>query len=51
MLLRFVINDKGDLSQIEIVEGATNRYNAEAVRVLIHMPHWEQARQFGNQYL
>ncbi|HSP11411.1 MAG TPA: TonB family protein [Salegentibacter sp.] len=47
VILRFTINTEGDLSEIQIVEGAPHRYNAEAVRVLSKMPQWTPSRRFG----
>ena len=47
VVLRFTINPEGDLSEIQIIEGAPHRYNAEAVRVLGQMPKWTPTRHFG----
>lgn len=47
VILRFTINPEGDLSEIQIVEGAPHRYNAEAVRVLSKMPRWTPTKRFG----
>ncbi|HEY9183809.1 MAG TPA: TonB family protein [Salegentibacter sp.] len=48
VVLKFTINPEGDLSEIQIVDGAPHRYNAEAVRVLSQMPRWTPTRRFGN---
>jgi TonB family protein len=45
--LIFTINTEGYLSEIQIVEGAPHRYNAEAVRVVSNMPKWKPTRHFG----
>ena len=47
VILKFTINPAGDLSEIQIVEGAPHRYNAEAVRVLTIMPRWNPTKRFG----
>ncbi|MBZ9630506.1 TonB family protein [Salegentibacter sp. LM13S] len=47
VVLRFTINPEGDLSEIQIIEGAPHRYNAEAVRVLTQMPQWSPTQHFG----
>lgn len=47
VVLMFTINPDGDLSEIQIVDGAPHRYNAEAVRVLTKMPKWNPTRRFG----
>ncbi len=48
VVLRFTINPEGDLSEIQIVEGAPHRYNAESVRVLSKMPRWTPTKRFGD---
>lgn len=47
VVLMFTINPDGDLSEIQIVDGAPHRYNAEAVRVLTKMPKWNPTKRFG----
>jgi len=47
VILRFTINPDGYLSEIQIVDGAPHRYNAEAVRVLTKMPKWNPTKRFG----
>ncbi|SKB60692.1 TonB protein C-terminal [Salegentibacter salinarum] len=49
VILKFTINPEGDLSEIQIVEGAPHRYNAESVRVLANMPKWNPSIRFGEQ--
>lgn len=45
--IRFVITEKGDITNVVVLRGFGPSYNKEAVRVVKMMPRWTPGRQNG----
>lgn len=47
VLVQFVVNEDGSISNIEILQGGVPEFEREAVRVVSGMPKWKPGRQNG----
>ena len=45
--LKFTVTRKGEIKDIEILRGVSNRIDKEAIRVLKAMPKWSPGKQRG----
>ena len=45
--LSFIIDEEGKLSEIEVIRGAAERYNHEAIRIMKASPPWIPGKAFG----
>ncbi len=45
--VRFVVNEDGSISEVELIRGANSALNAEALRVVSAMPRWKPGKQGG----
>jgi protein TonB len=45
--LKFVVNELGDISRIDILQGLNEECDAEAIRVVKLMPRWKPGKQNG----
>ncbi|MDR3680338.1 MAG: energy transducer TonB [Flavipsychrobacter sp.] len=45
VLLTFTISEDGSISNPEVISGTNADYNAEAIRMVLNMPHWHPGRQ------
>lgn len=48
VVVNFVVNETGDISDIKIVRSVKNGCDDEAMRVVRSMPKWKPGRQNGN---
>lgn len=47
VIIKFVVNEDGSISDISIVRGISKECDAEAARVIKSMPHWKPGMQNG----
>ncbi|HEX5001857.1 MAG TPA: TonB family protein [Bacteroidia bacterium] len=47
VMVRFIVNKDGSVSDIKIVKSVDERLDSEAVRVVQNMPHWDPGTQDG----
>lgn len=47
VIIKFVVNEDGSISDISIVRGVSKECDAEAARVIKGMPHWKPGMQNG----
>ncbi len=47
VVIRFVVNEDGTISEVQLVKGIGPACDAEALRVVAAMPHWKPGRQNG----
>jgi protein TonB len=47
VVVRFVVNKKGDVEEVEVLRSPSKLFNAEAMRVIQNMPPWEPASRKG----
>ncbi|MDJ1469941.1 energy transducer TonB [Cytophagaceae bacterium DM2B3-1] len=45
--VRFLVNTDGSISNIEVIKGIHPDFDAEAVRVVQHMPKWKPGKSYG----
>ncbi|MDJ1503139.1 energy transducer TonB [Xanthocytophaga agilis] len=45
--IRFLVNTDGSISNIEVIKGIHPDFDAEAVRVVQHMPKWKPGKSYG----
>ena len=49
VFLRFIIEKDGSITDIKVLRGIGERYDAEAIKVVKKMPKWIPARSFDNK--
>lgn len=47
VVVRFVVNDKGEIDQVQLSQPAGDPYDREVLRVIKKMPRWEPGQQKG----
>lgn len=47
VFVQFVVNKKGEVTDVKVARGINDRVNAEAVRVIKNMPNWSPGRNAG----
>ncbi len=47
ILVRFVVNFRGEVEKVEIIRGINEETDNEAIRVIKKMPKWKPGKQFG----
>ena len=47
MTVRFVVNETGDVSDVQVVKGIGGGCDEEAKRVVMKMPKWKAGKQNG----